>query len=792
MSKNLMLRIGNIACAIVLALCAPYDLHADTLVQALQQESVAVLVDAARSTGSPVRGAILFADGKLACSSCHVAGANDQVGPDLAALDESASDTYLAESLLYPSRSIRAGYEQHRILLRDGRTFSGRLVSERDRIIVMRTATDPIRTVSIDVDDIEEKTKLDASAMPDNLIDQLRDRQQFLDLLRYMIHLRDEHHARQSTSGDELHRELPKELLGWVLIEQYHCGACHLDLARDFGFAKSQAPDLTWSNGRLDPSFVREFILDPRASHGDTSMPQLLRHRPQQEAADIATELTHFVMSLGNAEVVRAEIDPLARTRGEELFRVVGCLACHSLAVDNARVGTGVALDHVAEKYNLGSLTEFLEDPQKVRATGRMPNMRLTHWEASDIAAFLLRERPMPVSEFRLESKLVVRGRDQFVRVGCVRCHELPDVVGSDMTQTVANTRFESSRGCLSETAGAWPAYTVTDQQRQAIQAAASMPRRPFNRDEQLQLAMAKFNCVACHERNGWGGVSELDEYFLTTNPNLGPQGRLPPTLTGIGAKLNPKWLRQVLVSGRAIRPYMRTRMPQFGADNVGHLVQLFGEADEDYLPAIEPAIPSPTLLDDKAINTAGFELVSRDGLNCIACHTYQLKAAATMPAVDLTEMYDRLKKNWFIHYMRDPQRLSPRTVMPTFWPNGRAIRPEFLNGDSPLQIEAVWRYLADGRQARAPKGLVQEPMQLLATEEAVMLRRSWPQVGKRGIGVGYPGQVNLVYDAEQMRLAMLWRGPFADPSGVFRSQGHGVARPLGRALFFSNGPDLD
>ena len=154
MSKNLMLRIGNIACAIVLALCAPYDLHADTLVQALQQESVAVLVDAARSTGSPVRGAILFADGKLACSSCHVAGANDQVGPDLAALDESASDTYLAESLLYPSRSIRAGYEQHRILLRDGRTFSGRLVSERDRIIVMRTATDPIRTVSIDVDDI--------------------------------------------------------------------------------------------------------------------------------------------------------------------------------------------------------------------------------------------------------------------------------------------------------------------------------------------------------------------------------------------------------------------------------------------------------------------------------------------------------------------------------------------------------------------------------------------------------------------------------------------------------------
>ena len=39
------------------------------------------------------------------------------------------------------------------------------------------------------------------------------------------------------------------------------------------------------------------------------------------------------------------------------------------------------------------------------------------------------------------------------------------------------------------------------------------------------------------------------------------------------------------------------------------------------------------------------------------------------------------------------------------------------------------------------------------------MLRRSYPEVGKRGIGVGYPQGVNLVFDAEQMRLAMIWKG---------------------------------
>ena len=56
---------------------------------------------------------------------------------------------------------------------------------------------------------------------------------------------------------------------------------------------------------------------------------------------------------------------------------------------------------------------------------------------------------------------------------------------------------------------------------------------------------------------------------FTTTNENLGPQGRLPPPLTGVGAKLQSKWLREVLIQGRSIRPYMNTRMPQFGVEHV-------------------------------------------------------------------------------------------------------------------------------------------------------------------------------------------------------------------------------
>ncbi|MCG8650400.1 MAG: hypothetical protein MI861_11245, partial [Pirellulales bacterium] len=80
----------------------------------------------------------------------------------------------------------------------------------------------------------------------------------------------------------------------------------------------------------------------------------------------------------------------------------------------------------------------------------------------------------------------------------------------------------------------------------------------------------------------------------------------------------------------------------------------------------------------------------------------------------------------------------------------------------------------------------------LLATDEAVMLRRSYQGIGKRGIGVGYPGGVNLAFDAQQMRVGMIWKGKFADPGGVWRGQGSGNVRPLGSDLIrFPAGPEL-
>ena len=282
------------------------------------------------------------------------------------------------------------------------------------------------------------------------------------------------------------------------------------------------------------------------------------------------------------------------------------------------------------------------------------------------------------------------------------------------------------------------------------------------------------------------GGVTaERSPHFQTTNLNLGEQGRIPPSLTGVGAKLKQKWLRDVLVNDRSIRPYMKTRMPQFGEDNIGQLVPLLGTVDE-----IEP-IEFTKFKDQKEMRTKGLELAGSNGLNCVACHTYQYKISDTMPAVDLTEMTERLNKDWFYQYMLDPQEFSPNTVMPSFWPNGVAIRKD-LEGDAKFQVEALWQYLVDGRQARMPRGVIREPLEIVVTNEAQMLRRSYPGIGKRGIGVGYPGGVNLAFDAEQIRLAMIWKGRFVDPAGAWYGQGSGNVRPMGNAIKLPAGPELD
>ncbi len=63
---------------------------------------------------------------------------------------------------------------------------------------------------------------------------------------------------------------------------------------------------------------------------------------------------------------------------------------------------------------------------------------------------------------------------------------------------------------------------------------------------------------------------------------------------------------------------------------------------------------------------------------------------------------------------------------------------------------------------------------------EAVMYRNFIEGANPRGIGVGYPGGVNLCWDADSMNLAMVWRGAFMDASRHWTNRGQGNQPPAG------------
>src|SRR5207302_8803140 len=94
------------------------------------------------------------------------------------------------------------------------------------------------------------------------------------------------------------------------------------------------------------------------------------------------------------------------------------------------------------------------------------------------------------------------------------------------------------------------------------------------------------FNCYVCHVRDKVGGPQEeLNKAFQTTQPEMGDEGRLPPPLDGVGAKLQTAYFQRILDQGVHDRPYMHTRMPGFGAGNTARLIEAFAAVDS--LPTI-------------------------------------------------------------------------------------------------------------------------------------------------------------------------------------------------------------
>jgi mono/diheme cytochrome c family protein len=580
----------------------------------------------------------------------------------------------------------------------------------------------------------------------------------------------------QSPAIPGLERESTERGAGAVLVSELGCAACHS--TKQPAFASKPGPDLSAVGSRVHGEHLKKFLAAPSRVKPGTTMPDVLAHLPDVQREEAANALAHYLATMGKP-VPSASPKADAVERGAKLYHSIGCVACHS---PEKSLPGSVPLGPLAEKYTVSSLAAFLERPLEVRLGGRMPDCHLERAEAEDIASYLLREQTTPLPDFQADAALAARGQALFAEHHCHACHNTGEKLAPPTLPAFGKLRPDA--GCLSGKPGAWPHYPLAEKQRAALRTMISGEAKSWTPEEQVRLTLVRLNCIACHQRDGLGGVTaERSEYFTGREESLGEQGRIPPPLTGVGAKLKAAWLHEVIAHGAGVRTTMNTRMPKFGAANAGPLASLLKQLD------LLPPLPFERVPQKEKPQHIGRELTGAKGLNCIACHTFRGRAAA-IRGPELTTMADRLEENWFHHFLAQPQRFAPLTVMPGFWPDGKSALPDVLGGDPGRQRDALWQFLSQGPEAGEPAGLVLEPLVVEVKDEAIIVRRAFPGIGKRGLGVGYPRGINLAFDAEQMRLASLWSGGFIEASGLWRGQGSGQARLLGKDVVnFPPGP---
>lgn len=381
--------------------------------------------------------------------------------------------------------------------------------------------------------------------------------------------------------------------------------------------------------------------------------------------------------------------------------------------------------------------------------------------------------------KFTVDAALAEKGKQLFTTVGCASCHQMQGIE-PPKPSAPSLAALKASGGCLSEqpVKGA-PFFNLSTAQRSALTQAVAAVKQltaPPTPAEQIATTLKTLNCYACHERGKLGGIEEpRNKFFRTTQQEMGDEGRIPPPLTGVGAKLQHEYLKQFLSSATKERPYMHTRMPHFA-----------GYKFDDFIAAVQQADPVPELakvehnFTTAVMKRAGREMVGSKGFSCIKCHTWGNIQATGIQSINMQRMHSRLKQEWFEAYIMNPQAYRPGTRMPSSWPEGQVLLPKLLDGKAPTQIRALWTYLADGEKAPIPLGLGRDPIELIPDKEPIIYRNFIEGAGPRAIGVGYPEKVNLAFDANQLRLALIWQGAFIDASRHWIDRGVGFQPPLG------------
>ena len=581
------------------------------------------------------------------------------------------------------------------------------------------------------------------------------------------------------TGFERFHAATPTAEGGRLLYNELGCVNCH---GGDTGLPAMHGPALAMVTQRVRSEWLQKFIVNPASVHPGAVMPQVLAKADEQTLVAIE----HYLASLKPKAATKAaaKIMHVNGARGGELFNTLGCVACHAPGKDfipaegvpkaSEFTHRSVGFGDLKAKYSLDSLSAYILDSLKVRTDGRMPKTVMDRQDSIDIAGYLLEFQgsdgriDQPVVSIVADKNLAIIGRKAVIAAQCAACHELPKDAEA---KPVALSKNEG--GCLDADHTKGPRYVLSDAQRAALKLFLAKKDEAASPKLAADLTLHALNCVACHERDGKGGPDTARKPYFQGDHNLGDTGRYPPPLTGVGGKLRPEWLAKVLAGENRVRPYLKTKMPQYGVATA-ELGKLLGVADARAALKFEGG-------DD----TAGRKLMgTQGGAGCITCHRWGDRPSLGIQGPDLSNIAARLQEGWLREYLINPAAYRPGTLMPSFWPAGKSFNPGILGGDTDKQIASIFKFVesANGEPEGFPQNRNGE-FEIVPKDRPVVQRAFLDGVGVRAILVGFPTGVHLAYDGDKGGPGLAWKGRFFDAYLTWFSRFPTFEKPIGEQV---------
>ncbi len=164
-----------------LGLDAPADTRDEIAARTLKALASASSAERSRRTRA---GRLVFE--RNACAKCHTAVDRDTpLAPSLKEVARGQKAEYLVESVLYPSKIIKTGFETEQVMTRAGKVLKGLVKDDGKTLRVL----DGDKEVKLDKADVESREVLKVSLMPEGQERQMS-RSEFLDLIAYLASLR--------------------------------------------------------------------------------------------------------------------------------------------------------------------------------------------------------------------------------------------------------------------------------------------------------------------------------------------------------------------------------------------------------------------------------------------------------------------------------------------------------------------------------------------------------------------------------------------------------------------------